>query len=297
MKRLLVATDFSTRSDRAIRRAGILAKQFNASMVLIHVVDDDQPPSLVTAERREAQSLLQGIAQSLSKTEALSVDTKVFMGQPFDGLLRAASEFKPDLLVVGPHRRQILKDVFSGTTGERTIRQGRWPVLVAAAVPAHSYRRALITTDFSDCSAKALTAAQELGFFEAMPVMIMHAYDAPAESLIYRASMTLEETKDYLMQGRARAENDMLKFLRDAGIESESRILKIVESSTAAAILDCAHERQIDLVVVGAHGRTAVEKMFLGSVTDGVLRQSDTDVLVVPCAVPSENYIRAVLSD
>ncbi|HEU6442162.1 MAG TPA: universal stress protein, partial [Microvirga sp.] len=47
MRTILVATDFSTRSDRALRRATLLARHVSARLVLIHVVDDDRPVRLV----------------------------------------------------------------------------------------------------------------------------------------------------------------------------------------------------------------------------------------------------------
>ncbi|WP_262271421.1 universal stress protein [Microvirga yunnanensis] len=39
---ILAATDFSTRSQRAVRRAGLLARDCGAELTLVHVVDDDQ---------------------------------------------------------------------------------------------------------------------------------------------------------------------------------------------------------------------------------------------------------------
>jgi universal stress protein E len=39
--RILAATDFSTRSQRAVRRAGVLARDKGAELTLVHVVDDD----------------------------------------------------------------------------------------------------------------------------------------------------------------------------------------------------------------------------------------------------------------
>jgi universal stress protein E len=55
---ILAATDFSTRSQRALRRAGLLARASRAELTLAHVVDDDQPPDLVALERREAERIL-----------------------------------------------------------------------------------------------------------------------------------------------------------------------------------------------------------------------------------------------
>jgi universal stress protein E len=64
MRRILAATDFSTRSHRALRRAGLLARKRDAGLTLVHVVEDDQPRSLIELERREASKFLDEQIQS-----------------------------------------------------------------------------------------------------------------------------------------------------------------------------------------------------------------------------------------
>ena len=52
IQKILVATDFSTRSDRALRRASLLAHSVSAELVLLHVIDDDQPKPLQEVQQR-----------------------------------------------------------------------------------------------------------------------------------------------------------------------------------------------------------------------------------------------------
>ena len=54
---ILAATDFSTRSNRALRQAGLLAQQAETRLHVLHVVDDDQPDEIVRMEKREAEQL------------------------------------------------------------------------------------------------------------------------------------------------------------------------------------------------------------------------------------------------
>ena len=56
--RILAATDFSTRAQRALRRAGLLARDTGAELTLVYVVDDDQPQDLIEMEGREAKRIL-----------------------------------------------------------------------------------------------------------------------------------------------------------------------------------------------------------------------------------------------
>ena len=69
MKQIAVATDFSTRSDRALRRAVLLARQRGAALALIHVVDDDQPEYLIKSQRRAAEELLEQTAATIGRVD------------------------------------------------------------------------------------------------------------------------------------------------------------------------------------------------------------------------------------
>ena len=163
MKTILVATDFSARSDRAIRRAVLLAHTFEAVLHMVHVVDDDQPARIVSAEEGAARALLSEQTRSLREIDGLQSDFSLVFGDPFEGIRASAQELQAGLVVIGPHRRQALKDMFVGTTAERTIRLSSRPILMANAVPAAPYRHALVATDLSDASASAIQTITDLG--------------------------------------------------------------------------------------------------------------------------------------
>ena len=291
MQRILVPTDFSTRSDRAVRRASLLAKQYSATLVLVHVVDDDQPAHLVEARRQEATTLLSELTASIGEMEGVNCQAVVGLGEAFEGVLQAAEDAHADLLVMGPPRRRILGDVFVGTTVERTIRAGSRAVLMAGGLPAGRYRHVLVAVDFSDTSATAFRAARTLGFLEGVRVSAMHGFDAPAQGMLLSASTTTAEFKAYLAQSKARASGKLETFLGEAGLRPDHRVLRLVEGTPAAAILAAARVEKADLVVIGTHGFGGVARLLLGSVAEGVLRAAEIDVLAVPPTV------RALLGD
>jgi len=138
MKQVMIATDFSERSDRALRRARLLAKQFGARLSIVHVVDDDRPQRMLEKERDLASRLLDEIGVSVRGHDGVTCETRVVPGASFAGILKAVEEESPVLLVIGPHRRQVLRDVFTGTTAERTIRSASCPVLMAQEREANS---------------------------------------------------------------------------------------------------------------------------------------------------------------
>ena len=153
---------------------------------------------------------------------------------------------------------------------------------MANAVPAGPYGRVLVATDFSDGAALAVRTARALGLFDTAKVFVLHAFDAPAQGMMLRASTTTERLKDYIAEEKERARADMADFLREVELRPGGRILELVESSVAHTIRACARQRRADLVVMGTGGRTGFERLMLGSVAAEVLRDAEEDVLAVP---------------
>jgi len=293
MKRILVATDFSARADRAVRRATLLARTHGASITLLHVIDDDQAMRIVKAERKAATELLSEQTRSLHEIDGVGCDYSIVLGNAFDGIVRAAEEIDCDLLVLGPHRRQALKDVFVGTTAERVIRGSGRPVLMANGVPASLYRHVLIAVDFSGCSAYAVRAVQALGLERRAIVSVMHVTDPPGTSLISRASLTESQVQDYLAEIEERAAAELRAFLVGLEFDPVRRLVKRNVTSVADTIGSAAREISADLVVVGTRGRTGVAKLLLGSVAEEVLRTAEVDVLAVPPSAVGKDGVAA----
>jgi universal stress protein E len=112
MKQILAATDFSARSHRAFRRAALLAHKAGAELVLLRVVDDDQPPGIIELETREANKILSEQINAVVELRGLDCHPMVASGDPFDAILRAAKATSADLIVMGSHRKQLLRDIF-----------------------------------------------------------------------------------------------------------------------------------------------------------------------------------------
>ncbi|MFD1104644.1 universal stress protein [Sphingobium olei] len=289
MHSVLVATDFSPRADRALRRAVLVARQFSAGLVLLHALDDELPETLLAIQRDSSEGLLAETAATISSSDQVDCTYRLVMGDPFRALVDAARELEPDLVVMGPHRRNLLKDIFVGTTAERTIRESATPILMANGMPASPYQRIMIATDLSECSLEAAKAAMELGLLAEAHLEILHVFDTPERSMMQRSMMTGDEVEDYTATVRAEAINDLRSFLSEAGIQPDRKTVQAIELSVPDTILSAARKAQIDLLVIGMHGRTGLEKFFLGSVAEEVLRYAKVDVLVIPSATRSRD--------
>jgi nucleotide-binding universal stress UspA family protein len=282
MRKILVATDLSARSDRAIRRATILAKKFQASLHLLHVVDDDRPGRIVDPERATALAVLDEQARSLRGLDGVDCTAGVALGRLAEEIVKGTQQVAADLVIVGSHRHRALQDVFIGTTAERTIRVSRQPLLVANGVPANLYRHVLAAVDFSDCSADALRAIASLGLDKDVTVSVLHVFDAPSLRHMSLASASSEDIRHYIAREEADAARELASFVQRTVAFPARRVVKLKETTFPHAISLAAEEASADLIVVGTHGRTGIANFLLGSVAQGVLHAADRDVLAIP---------------
>jgi len=282
MKRILVATDFSTRSDRATRRATLLAKRVQADLILAHVLDDDQPARKLKAERREAEDLLSQLSLSINRDDGLSCSYRLAEGEAFFGILQTARDAQADLIVIGPHRRQLLQDIFVGTSAERIIRNSDIPVLMANGAPAGQYRRVMIATDLTPASADVVRQFQRLLTPHLHASEIMYAFPAPAQNQMRRAMLDEAAVGDYVAEEEDAAREGLAKFMREADVLDAKPVLQVNETKAAHTILAAATTSNIDLLAIGVRSRTGLKKLLLGSTAESILASAQIDILAIP---------------
>lgn len=281
MRRILVATDFSERSDRALRRATLLARQSGASLAIVHGLDNDRPPRIVDREQREAETLVRELSTAVQDVDGVECTARVILGEASQAILQAAREDTPDLLVIGSHRRQIFRDVFVGTTAERTIRAATCPTLMANAAPVGPYRHVLMTTDLSEVSRDAFATYMKLEFAKQARQSALHIFDVPALRHALSAELPKGAREAYIEDRRAAAACELAEFLASMEAAGIHPLLRCETNIVSHEILAAAGEARADLIVVGTHSKRRIERLLLGSVTERVLRDSTIDVLAI----------------
>ena len=132
-------------------------------------------------------------------------------------------------------------------------------------------KKILAPTDFSELSVRGVRYACEL------------AKDVGAEVTILNV-VTVDESginKGEMGEHKQRLDEFVAKNVAD--VSANLRISKLVDAGQAYfAIIDCAENERIDLIVISSHGRSGLSRMLIGSVTDKVLRGASCPVLVVP---------------
>jgi len=280
--RILAATDFSTRSQRAVRRAGLMARAVDAELMLLHVVDDDQPPRLAIIESREAERILAEQIASMAELRGVRCRPMVVAGDPFDGILRTAAELEIGLVVMGAHRKQLLRDIFIGTTIERVIRTGPYPVLMVNNETCEPYRRVLAPVDLSERSADAVRLSRTTHLLDEAHVTFLHAFRPLAKGKLFMTGVSQESIENYVAGERQTAIDEVTTFLPVKELSCGGWSLRTEEGDAFEVISRVVEETAPDLLVIGTHGRSGLLKGMLGSVTEAALRSLSVDILAVP---------------
>lgn len=281
IEHILVATDFSTRSDRAIRRATLLAAQLEATLTLAHVVDDDQPPHLVEVHVNACHQILAENAETITNFDQVPTRSKIVTGDAYSGLLEAAEECSADLIVVGPHRRSI-RDVFVGTTAERTVAHSNLPVLMAAGVPSAPYDRALVAVDIESGSSTAASFVRDAEFLTNVDLVALYAFDGPGVRRLERTMVQQDFTDQYVDEIESKARQDFRIFASVNGLADARKRALPIKGTAARTIIETAQEENASLIVVGTSQPHGIKRVIVGSTAENVLSDTDRDVLVIP---------------
>ncbi len=289
-KKILLATDLSARCDRALDRALALAGDWQAELVVVHVLEaaSPAPPDESSAEpswRRapDARSLAERRARADLSDMAAGAGIVIESGDPTEAILRTARTHGCGLIVTGVARNELLGRLALGGTTTRLVRASEIPVLVVRKRARRTYGRIVVAADFSESSRHALEATRRL--FPRQTLTLFHAYDAP---LVLMAS----DTASHRTQFQEAAQRDAEAFLEasaHAGQPGAQPELALECGDPDRLLTEYVDTKGIDLVALGTHGRSAVFHILIGSVAQSLVETLPCDVLVVrtPQANPS----------
>jgi nucleotide-binding universal stress UspA family protein len=139
IRRILCPVDFSDPAREALHFAAELARQFNASMTLLHVYHPPGytlPEGIVLPGPEALASLFEHIDRTLAewRNEALArgapeVDTATAQGSPWHEIVECARRRDFHMIVVGTHGHTGLRHLLLGSVADRVVRQAPCPVL------------------------------------------------------------------------------------------------------------------------------------------------------------------------
>jgi len=140
-----------------------------------------------------------------------------------------------------------------------------------------SLKKILCPIDHSDCSKEALKYAVSFAMKDEAKLFLLHVIDIRSfNEGLETISMQIPDEKT-LEQLKTKLLDCIPEEIRnDMSVEAI-----VVQGIPFAEIISTAREKEIDMIVIGSHGRTGISHMMLGSVSEKVVRKAPCPVLTV----------------
>lgn len=287
---MLVAFDFGEASLEALREGRALAHHLGAELGVVHVVP--ATPDLgalfpegslsVAADERAGVAAVRAEIEAHARTQLRLELGTVFVerGTPYAEIVRRAESWDADYVIVGSHGRSGLGRWVLGSVAERVVRYAHCSVLVARGGSRPGV--VLVATDLSPLSLPAVAAGAAAAQRSGSKLVVMSVLEWPgvesgAWAGLFGALPVIpsEETRDQL---RDAARRIIEGALSSAGAQGE---VLLAEGSAPAEIVGASETLGAELLVVGTHGRTGLERLALGSVAERLIRSATCSVLAV----------------
>ncbi len=138
------------------------------------------------------------------------------------------------------------------------------------------YDNILVPTDGSGTAADAIDHAIELASTYDATVHALYVVDTAAYG-------SIEVGADVFVDALEQEGNDAVEEVAEKGDAAGVTVEGVVEhGSPAHTIVEYADDHDVDLIVMGTHGRRGIDRVILGSVAGRVVRVADVPVMVVP---------------
>lgn len=287
---IVAATDLSPAADLAVEQAAQLARRWDAELWVLHVFNDglwatlknvyDAPRWAGDEPIQAARQRLSAMTAELSARHGIRVRGETRTGHAAAEIAAFARAQGAQLLVVGEHGENWLRDSVFGGTALKVLEQASIPVLLVRRQVRADFSRVLLACDFSDSARRAARFAVAL--LPSARHTLLHAYALHFEGRMRLGGASAEDIERYRAAERARSTQRMANFRASLGNATAGVEQAVAEGHPVTVIFEQARGLDADLIVIGKHGSSAVEERLIGSVTQNVLYHADRHVLLVP---------------
>lgn len=269
MKNIIVPVDFSEQSDYALKVAASLAKKHGSEILALHMLELNEamisssegfhPEQTVfllkLAEKRFKEFLEKPYLNGLKVTPII----KHF--KVFSEVNEIAEKHDADLIVMGSHGSDGLKEIFVGSNAERVVRNAKIPVLVIKEeLEDFKIERFVFASDFKDDSLLAFQKAKDFADMLSAELELVYI-NTPGD--------------DFLSTGAAY--DRINEFLSKANVGRQVEIYN--DYSVEKGVLNYSERVSADIIGIPTHGRKGLSHFFMGSIGEDIANHSKIPVV------------------
>ncbi len=307
LSKILLIADAGAESSTALKRALALARNNQASLTLVDVVEStpvgmgeaipavtpEELTEIAVAEKRER---LRRIVENC-RSNGVEARPKVLVGKAFIEIVRQVLRDGHDLVIKRADSSVSLKNLFFGSTDMRLMRKCPCAVWITGEDESCRYRRILAAVDFDPedvakdgLNRQILEMAASLAVAEASELHVVHAWRFGGEDVYRSARVNIAAAEvDAMVAVEANERRDWLQGLVDSyGAKSDREAvdylrpkLHVVKGDPREIVPETARDLDVDLIVMGTVARSGIPGFFMGNTAESILSQIRCSILTM----------------
>lgn len=284
LEKILVPVNLEDDLNPQIDTAFELAKKFNSEVTLLSVLPEEAKiPSINKHVVNHIEKKIETMLSSF-RAENITIVIRIEYGNEFDKTISIAEEENVNLVLFSNHPDGEEGSATLDILAEKLIRKSEKPIWIVKQGDKHFPEKILCSIDYSDASARALTNAIKIARVFKKELHIINVVELIGNNYSKRFTVDFEQENK-----RNIRENDeaFKAFLQRFNFIDVNYKTEILSGDTDAEIKKYVKKNNIDLLFMGATGKTFLQRILLGSVTEKIIRE-------LPCAMvvtKSENIL------
>jgi nucleotide-binding universal stress UspA family protein len=274
--KILVPIDFSEQSLIALEQSYNLAREYNAEITLLHVIEESGMLAKFFSNeqhddlKKKIQEQLDKLAINESKKAKLKINTLIARGAVYEKINEIAELINATMVIMGTNGEQGLKKRFIGSNALRVVRESRIPVItIKGKHHRKGCKNIVLPLDLSKETREKVNKAIELSkVFGGATIRVVSVLFTTDEFVVNRITRQLGQVKT---------------FLEKENIECTAEIIKGIkgEETLAQNILEYAHKVEGDLIMIMTQQEIDFTQYFIGSSAQEIINHSKIPVLSI----------------
>lgn len=279
---IVVGVDVSAAAKGAAVVGERIARLASVPCQVVHAVRDAWAPLVAVSVDPQVVEM-QGLQLAVARhqiNELLGPDVSDQVHQKLDVrfgpaavvLQQVSRDLRPGLVVLGGKLHSVLERWLGGSTSLHVVRAAEVPVLITTGTPT-AFRRVLVAADLSKAAGPTVALAERFAKLVGAQLRVLTVYE-PLPDL---PGIPPVDPTEYFALAQETLERDVWPLVKTPGVEKFVRHGAVVDT-----LIREAADWQADVLVVGSHGKGWAQRVLLGSVTERLINQLPTSLLVAP---------------
>lgn len=273
--KILIPVDFSEQSLVALGQTYNLAREYNAELTLLYVIEETNILSRFFTKQQDEdvkktiQKELDELAADVEKKSGRVVNTLIARGSVYDKISEIAEVINATFIIMGTNGATGIKKKFIGSNALRVVREAKCPVItIRGKYHRNGCKNIVLPLDLTKETREKVGKAIELAKL--------------ANSTIHVISLSFS-SDDFVANRLSRQLNQVATFIEKHNVECTAEIIKGAkgEESLAQTIIDYAHKVEADLIMIMTQQEVDFTDYFIGSSAQEIINNSDIPVLSI----------------